>query len=151
MTENEKWNRRDFWKLCENFPKKMQLSQPVFSDSSRMLSAGGLFSHRLHRKHWFSQIFLLTKLCIKWICENRAEGAKHYSPTPSERSERHVGCAFPTPPRRAEGAKEWVGELPFQGAVFYCWHNTQGAAALALGYAWIALSGRFSSNQTYPN
>ena len=38
--------------------------------------------------------------------KNRAEGAKHYSPTQSERSERHVGCAFPTPPRRAEGAKE---------------------------------------------
>jgi hypothetical protein len=27
------------------------------------------------------------------------------------------------------------GKLPLQGAGFCCWHSTQGAAALALGYA----------------
>jgi len=41
-----------------------------------------------------------------------------------------------------------VGELPFQGAGFVVCNNTHGAASLALGYAWIAPSGRFSSIQT---
>ena len=67
--------------------------------------------------------------------KNRAEGAKHYSPTQSERSERHVGCAFPTPPRRAEGAKEWVFvSCPYKAPVSVVGNNTQGAASLALGY-----------------
>ena len=35
--------------------------------------------------------------------------------------------------------------LPLQGEVLFCIPITQGAASLALGYALVALSGRFSS------